>query len=90
MKRLACLLCILCASAANATLSVPKERPLGEILRPRATKIVVDEATELRLDGNPCTFEELPATAEVILLELGADGRTILKLHFRTTPSKEK
>ncbi len=46
--------------------------------------LVIDDDTEILLDGKPCRFEDVPAGAEVVELAVAKDGRTVLKIHFRS------
>ena len=45
---------------------------------------VITEDTEVKLDGRLCKYEEVPGNAAIILLELAADQKSILKVHFQT------
>jgi hypothetical protein len=81
-------------SPLSATLT-PAPRPgvtsketltnLAKQPRPSAgpQEYVLTSTTEIKLDGQPCRYEDIPANAEVTVLEVGADHRTILKMHFR-------
>jgi hypothetical protein len=76
------------------TAPTPQERNLPgprEILKelrkqtpPAKVEYVLTEKTEVRLDDRPCRYEEVPASAAITLIELAADARTLLKIHFRT------
>jgi hypothetical protein len=48
------------------------------------SEFVVTDRTEVLVNGKPCRYEEVPANASVVNLELGVDGKTLLKIHFRT------
>jgi hypothetical protein len=83
-----------CFSFAHASLAAPKERPLFDKPLPPAPKaeaapdqdggLVISDDTEVKLDGKVCKYEDIPESAEVVLLELGKDKKSVLKLHFRT------
>lgn len=51
----------------------------------RKDSFVITEQTEVQVDGKPCRYGEVPAGAAIVLLEVAADGRTVMKVHFRTT-----
>lgn len=38
--------------------------------------------TEVLLDGEPCRYSDVPSGARIITLEVAADRRTILRIHF--------
>ena len=42
------------------------------------------ERTEVLLDGRPCRFEDVPARATIIGMEVGPDRKTVLKVRFRS------
>jgi hypothetical protein len=44
----------------------------------------VTEQTEVLLDGKPCQYAEVPASAVIIKMEVAEDKTTVLKVHFRT------
>jgi hypothetical protein len=45
---------------------------------------IVNDKTEVRLDGQVRKFEDVPATASVINLEVAPDKKTILKIYFES------
>lgn len=45
---------------------------------------VITDQTEIQVDGKPCRYGEVPTGAAIVLLEVAADGRTVMKVHFRT------
>ena len=83
-------------SVAHATLTPSKQRSIGDGVRPLAPKVepntpaeddgklVISDTTEVMLDGKECKLEEVPKTAEVVLLEVGKDKKAVMKIHFRT------
>ena len=97
MARLTMLLvAFLClASSASAALSPRKdpsalERSVQQALvrqepHPPAgkTELVITDKTVMRLDGRVCKYEDVPEGATVILLEVAADKKTVLTIHFR-------
>lgn len=40
--------------------------------------------TDILLDGKPCKYVQVPASATIHTLEVAADRKTILKIHFRS------
>ena len=36
----------------------------------------------MKLDGHACKFQDVPGTATVVSLDVAADKKTILKIHF--------
>ncbi len=44
----------------------------------------VTEQTEILLDGRGCRYEEVPAQATILRLELATDRKTVLRIYFRT------
>lgn len=48
--------------------------------------LVVTDQTEIKVDGRPCHYKDVPEGATIILLEVAKDRRTILILHFQTKP----
>jgi hypothetical protein len=49
-----------------------------------SSPFTITDTTEVLLDGKPCPFADIPGHASIILIEVGSDKRTILKIHFRT------
>jgi hypothetical protein len=50
---------------------------------PQEKAFRVTAETEVRLNGRPCKYEEVPADARIRHLEVGPDGQTILRVDFR-------
>jgi hypothetical protein len=42
------------------------------------------ERTEILLDGKPCKYEAVPGHATIVHMEVAADRKTVLKIHFRS------
>jgi hypothetical protein len=73
----------------NKVLQVQVSRLAPEVLQavaePAPTpEFVLTDRTEIRLNGRPCKYEEIPGHARIVLLEVAMDNRTVLKIHFRT------
>ena len=49
----------------------------------------ITDATEVRLDGRSCKFQEVPSTATIVSLDLEADGKTVRKLYFKSKQMSE-
>lgn len=52
--------------------------------KPEDPKFVVTDETEVQLDGRVCKFKDVPAAATIVSLDLAADKKTILKIHFES------
>ena len=52
--------------------------------KPANPKLVVTDKTEVQLDGHDCKLVDVPGTASVVGLEVAADRKTILKIHFQS------
>jgi hypothetical protein len=45
----------------------------------------ITEQTEIRMDGRPCQYKEVPIDAVIIFLEVDSEqNKAILKIHFRS------
>jgi hypothetical protein len=87
---------LLFLSPASATLAPQRDRLISDKIRqvtPKVEssapeedngKLVISDDTEIQLDGKASKLEDVPKTAEVILMELGKDKKSVLKLYFRT------
>jgi hypothetical protein len=40
--------------------------------------------TEILLNGKPCIYEGIPDHASIVQMDVAADKKTVLKIHFRT------
>jgi hypothetical protein len=52
--------------------------------RVAGAEFVVTNQTEVLLNGKPCRYEEVPGHASILRMEVAADKKTVLKVHFRT------
>ena len=68
------------AQAAKPSTRVP-EQARGET--PQAEFVLTSE-TEILLNGKPCSYEEIPDHASIVRMDVAADKKTVLKIHFRT------
>jgi hypothetical protein len=48
------------------------------------SEYVLTERTEITLNGKECKYADVPRNARIVQMEVGADGRTILRIRFRT------
>jgi hypothetical protein len=74
--------------------SSAREPGLMKSLAPQVTEIprapqdkrdlMITGETEIQVDGRACGLDQVPANAEVILLEVGADRSVIRRIHFQT------
>lgn len=88
-------------SSAHATLSpsrgpmgltrmFPSERQVVEAAASTqaaqgSQEFQVTDQTEVKLDGQPCKYEEVPNSAMIILLEVASEkNKVILKIHFQS------
>jgi hypothetical protein len=62
--------------SAEALKLVVEQRAISEF--------VVTDQTEVLLDGKLCRYEEVPAHATIVRMEVASDRVTVLKIHFRT------
>jgi hypothetical protein len=51
--------------------------------KPQAEFGVTSE-TEILLNGKPCSYDEIPSHASIVQMDVAADKKTVLKIHFRT------
>ena len=68
----------------EASLPPVKDKPTVLPPEPKPREIGVAEDAEISLDGKPATIKDIPLDAELILLEVAPDKKTIVKVHFRT------
>jgi len=47
-------------------------------------KLVINDQTEVLLDGKACKFGEVPPGASIVNLSVAADKKTILKIFFQS------
>jgi hypothetical protein len=65
-------------------LKVPAEarqQAAGQAGRP---EYVLTAQTEVLLNGKPCRYQEVPASARIVRMEVAEDNKTVLKIYFRT------
>lgn len=44
----------------------------------------ITDITEIKVDGRQCRYNEVPKGAEITLLEVSSDNKSILRIHFQT------
>ena len=64
-------------------LDKPAATPAAEDKSDKQNFVVTDD-TEVQLDGHACKFKDVPAAASIVSLDLAADKKTILKIHFES------
>jgi hypothetical protein len=47
-------------------------------------ELVITSETEIQVDGQGCRLDQVPAGAEIILIDVAADRSVVRRLHFRT------
>ena len=47
-------------------------------------QFVITDETDVKLDGHACKFQDVPGTASIVVLDVAADKKTILKIHFKS------
>lgn len=70
------------ATTRLAVASRPNPPEAVEVVPP--AEVGLTEHTEVVLDGRPCRYRDIPPTAVVARMTLAADGRTVMKIEFRT------
>jgi hypothetical protein len=57
----------------------------AELTSPSSTaqRLVITRQSDVRLDGRPCRYEQVPANAVITFAEVGPDRQTVLRIHFR-------
>lgn len=90
------LLC--CLSPAGASLSNSKPFHQDKDLRatvlasftpekeevPTPGEVTLTDDTEVILDGRKCEYKDVPATASIAAIALAKDGRTVIRIEFKT------
>ena len=87
MKTLALLLTLWFATIGppRPSLAPPLPEPAPKQEAPTQHFIITD-ATEVLLDGAPVQLANVPATAVIVELNVAPDGKTILRIAFRSHP----
>jgi hypothetical protein len=58
-----------------------REQAAGRVTN---SEFVLTDQTEVLLNGKPCRYEKVPGDASIVQMELAADNKTVLKIHFRS------
>jgi hypothetical protein len=70
---------------AEPTPRVPSAPRSAQATRPAdPSEYVVTKRTEVLLDGQPCHFEDVPERASILRMEVAPDGKTVLRVFFRS------
>jgi hypothetical protein len=65
--------------------AVPSVAPLKESQGEASpSEFILTDATQVLLNGKPCRYEAVPNDARIVGMEVAADKRTVVKIHFRT------
>jgi hypothetical protein len=48
------------------------------------SEYAVTEQTEILLNGKPCRYEAVPGNATIERMEVAPDGKTVLRVYFRS------
>jgi hypothetical protein len=51
---------------------------------PANSEFAVTDQTEILLNGQPCKYAQVPSHASVVHMEVAADKKTVLRIHFQT------
>jgi hypothetical protein len=62
---------------------LPAKAAEGPTQPRRKTEYVLTERTEVLVNGQPCRYADVPANATIVRMELAADEKTVLRIHFR-------
>jgi len=65
---------------ASKLLARAPEQAVGEAPQ---SEFILTSRTEILLNGQPCRYEEIPSHASIVRMEVAADKKTVLKIHFR-------
>jgi hypothetical protein len=88
MKTLALILTLWFATVAppRPSLAPPPREPAPKQEASAGQHFVITDATVVLLDGAPCQLADVPATAVIVELNVAPDGKTLLKIGFRSHP----
>jgi hypothetical protein len=67
--------------AASKLKAVVRENALPPESEP---EFAVTTQTEVYLDGQPCSYRDVPARAGILRMEVAPDRKTVLKVFFRS------
>lgn len=62
---------------------VPEVKPVKPAAE-EEQEFVIDDDTEIKLDGRACEYKDVPGNAGIILVDVAADKKTVLKIHFQS------
>jgi hypothetical protein len=60
-----------------------KNRLTQTIAPAQESEYLLTANTEVLLDGQSCRYEEVPATASILRMEVGPDRKTVIRVYFR-------
>jgi hypothetical protein len=59
------------------------QAPKQAQVREAPSEFVLTRGTEVLLNGQPCKYQDVPRHATIVRMEVAADNKTVLKIHFR-------
>lgn len=63
----------------------PPSQARNAVARTQNSEFVINDQTEVRLDGRVCKYSEVPNHVDIVFIEVASNqSKTILKIHFRT------
>jgi hypothetical protein len=51
--------------------------------RAAESEFIVTDQTEIFVDGKACKYVQVPSNARIVEMEVAADKKTVLRIHFR-------
>lgn len=87
------LVFLVCFSRVQANPEVPaKTSPPEKIATTKIAdeEFLLTDKTEIKLDGKRIRYADVPDHSVIIFVELAADDKTMLKLHFRSKKTTVK
>jgi hypothetical protein len=60
------------------------QRQLARAPEAPQPELIITSDTEIKVDGRACRLDEVPAGAEIILIDVNGDRGVIRRLHFQT------
>jgi hypothetical protein len=71
-------------STSASKLLAPAAQPAARHEANANADYILTDQTEVLLNDKPCKYAEVPAHARIVQMEVAADNKTVLKVHFRT------
>ncbi len=48
-------------------------------------ELVINDRTEVQVDGRACRYQDVPANAAIVFMEVAVDKKTVLKVYFKAS-----